>query len=111
MRASQDEMRGEVGQDVPEEKAISSRPPEEDRFEDGIEDASEMHPPGKRSLSPLWWIILCSSLLVAEMQASLETTMTADLQLTIINTFGEISKFPWINVTYSLALGSSCLFW
>lgn len=50
-------------------------------------------------------------MLLAEMQASLETTMTADLQLIIINTFGEMSKFPWINVTYSLALGGSCLFW
>ncbi|KAL8646732.1 MAG: hypothetical protein Q9226_006737 [Calogaya cf. arnoldii] len=45
------------------------------------------------------------------MQASLETTMTADLQATIIHTFGEVSKFPWINVTYSLALGASCLLW
>ncbi|KAL8930477.1 MAG: hypothetical protein Q9208_000661 [Pyrenodesmia sp. 3 TL-2023] len=111
MSASRDEMKGEVGQDASQEKAISSRPPEKGHCEGGVRDASEMHPSGKTSLSRLWWTTLCSSLLLAEMQASLETTMTADLQLTIINTFGEISKFPWINVTYSLALGSSCLFW
>ena len=50
-------------------------------------------------------------MLIAELQAALDSTMTADLQPAIIDTFGDISKFPWINVTYNLGLGGSCLLW
>ncbi|KAI4189771.1 MAG: hypothetical protein LQ348_003745 [Seirophora lacunosa] len=105
-------MEDQVDYDASQEKGTSSRAPDDNRCEQlGTEDVSKQRSTRKASLGSLWWIILCSSLLLAEVQASLETTMTADLQLTIINTFGEVSKFPWINVTYSLALGSSCLFW
>lgn len=105
-------MIGDIGHEASQEKGLSPRLPEEGRRRgNGTQDVSEMLSPEKAPLSTLWWTILCSSLLLAEMQASLETTMTADLQLTIINTFGEVSKFPWVNVTYSLALGSSCFFW
>lgn len=105
-------MEDQVDYDASQEKGTSSRAPDDNRCEQlGTEDASKQRSTRKASLGSLWWIILCSSLLLAEVQASLETTMTADLQLTIINTFGEVPKFPWINVTYSLALGSSCLFW
>ena len=62
-------------------------------------------------MRPLWWVILCSSLLLAEMQVALDTTITADLQPTIIHAFGEISKLPFINVTYSMTNGASCLVW
>ncbi|KAI4266935.1 MAG: hypothetical protein L6R35_006898 [Caloplaca aegaea] len=111
MEASRDEMEDQLNQCASQEKGTSSQVAEDNRGEKNMEDLSKQQPTRRASLSSRWWIILCSSLLLAEMQASLETTMTADLQLTIINTFGEISKFPWINVTYSLALGSSCLFW
>ena len=57
------------------------------------------------------WKILCSALLLAEIEAALESTMTANLQPVIIHTFGEISKFPWINVTYSLGGSGLCLLW
>ncbi|KAL9098938.1 MAG: hypothetical protein Q9163_005493 [Psora crenata] len=67
------------------------------------------HYASKEDISSLRWVILCSSLLLAELQAALDTTLTADLQPTIINTFGEILKLPWINVTYSLGMGGSCL--
>ena len=67
--------------------------------------------PDPQKMSTLLWVILCGSILVAEMQSALETTMTANLQPTILNALGQISKFPWINVTYSLGAGGTCLFW
>lgn len=62
-------------------------------------------------MSSFRWTVLCFSMLVAEIQAALDSTITADLQPTIIDSLGEISKFPWINVTYALGLGGSCLLW
>lgn len=85
---------------------------DEKHHEDGIEnDSEDQRSPRSASLTSLSWVILCSSLLLAELQAALDSTMTANLQPKIINTFGEISKFPWINVTYSLGMGGSCLLW
>lgn len=104
-------MEQNAGLNAAQEKGTSSQAPHGSHHQAGVEDLSNSDPPKKASLSRIWWSILCFSMLVAEMQASLETTMTADLQATVIHTFGEVSKFPWINVTYSLALGASCLLW
>lgn len=84
---------------------------DEKNHEASTEDDSDQSCPRSALMSLLWWIILCSSMLLAEMQVALDTTITADLQPTIITTLGEINKFPWINVTYSLANGGSCLVW
>ncbi|KAI4219222.1 MAG: hypothetical protein LQ349_008419, partial [Xanthoria aureola] len=100
-----------VGLSAAQEKGTSSQAPDGSHHQTGVEDVADSDPPKKASLSRLWWSILCFSMLLAEMQASLETTMTADLQAAVIHTFGEVSKFPWINVTYSLALAASCLLW
>lgn len=84
---------------------------EEEKDRNDGEDNDFDRPPRSASLSTLGWVVLCSSMLVAMLQAALDSTITANLQPTIIETFGEIAKFPWINVTYSLGLGGSCLFW
>lgn len=97
-----------VGRHASKEERISSSAQDE---KDHEESDSDQLSPRRASLSPLCWVILCSSMLLAEMQAALDSTITADLQPTIIDTFGEISKFPWINVTYSLGMGGSCLLW
>jgi hypothetical protein len=100
-----------VGQYASKEKDIFSSAPDEKNLEDGVENDSDQPSPRSASFTSLSWVVLCSSLLLAEMQAALDSTMTANLQPTIINTFEEISKFPWINVTYSLGMGGSCLLW
>lgn len=100
----------EDGVDQRTEYMLSSAQDEKDH-EDGVEDSSDHRSSKSKSLSSLRWVVLCSSLLLAELQAALDSTITADLQPSIIDTFGEISKFPWINVTYSLGMGGSCLFW
>ena len=100
-----------MGQHACKEKDILSSGQDEEIHEDRLEDGSDEWSPRRGYLTSLSWVVLCSSLLLAEMQAALDTTMTANLQPTIINTFGEIAKFPWINVTYSLGMGGTCLLW
>ena len=93
-----------------EENALAIAQPEKD-LENGIDDVADQLSPRATSMSSLSWFVLCSSMLLVEVQAALDSTITADLQPTIIDTFGEISKFPWINVTYSLGLAGLCLLW
>ena len=105
------EMEEAVGRYAFKEKDILSPAQDERIHEDGVENDSDQRSPRSAALTSFSWVILCSSLLLAEMQAALDTTMTANLQPTIINTFEQISKFPWINVTYSLGMGGTCLLW
>ena len=93
------------------EKNGMSSPSEGEKNQNDGEGNDSDRPPRSASMSTLCWVVLCSSMLVAMLQAALDSTITANLQPTIIETFGEIAKFPWINVTYSLGLGGSCLFW
>jgi len=99
-----------VGHHASKKEGISSSQDEKDH-KVGVKNDSDQRSPRSASMSSLRWVVLCSSMLLAEMQAALDSTITADLQPTIINTFGEISKLPWINVTYSLGMGGSCLLW
>ena len=93
------------------DKGAPSVAPDEKGREDSIENDLSQRPSRSPSLSSFSWFILCSSMLLAELQAALDSTITANLQPTIIETFGEIVKLPWVNVTYSLGMGGSCLFW
>ena len=86
-------------------------PTRENVPEQGVEMQIEEVNPRSTVMSPCRWAVLCFSMLIAMIQAALDSTITADLQPTIIDSLGEISKFPWINVTYSLGLGGSCLLW
>ena len=100
-----------IGHHASKDKVISSTPQDENDYRFGVEEDSDQQHQGPTFLSTPSWVVLCASMLLAEMQAALDSTITADLQPAIINTFGEISKFPWINVTYSLGMGGSCLLW
>lgn len=86
-------------------------PPSEKLTEDGTEMQPNEMTPRSAFMSRFRWAVLCFSMLVTMIQAALDSTITAVLQPTIIDSLGEISKLPWINVTYSLGLGGSCLLW
>ena len=105
------EMEHGVSHYASKEEGISPSADDEKDHEDGIKIEFDQQSPRSGVLSSFGWVVLCFSMLVAELQAALDSTITADLQPTIIGTFGEISKFPWINVTYSLGMGGSCLLW
>ncbi len=87
-------MEDDVGQYASKENDIFPSAHVEKIDEDGVENDSDERSPRSASLTSFSWVILCSSLLLAEMQAALDTTVTANLQPTIINTFEQISKFP-----------------
>ncbi|MCJ1371953.1 hypothetical protein MMC20_003173 [Loxospora ochrophaea] len=89
----------------------ASKEEAEKYHEDCTENTSDQRSPRSASLSSLRWLLLCSSMFLVEMQAALDSTITANLQPAIINTLGEISKFSWINITYNLGMGGSCLLW
>lgn len=93
-----------------EESSASSTPNEKSRVGNARVDFDHCNP-RTGLLSRVRWVILCASLLLVEVQAALDSTITADLQPAIIDALGEIAKFPWINVSYSLGLGGSCLLW
>ena len=79
----------------------------QDENKNGVDIEGQSARPLKR-----WaWIILCLSMLMVEIQAALDATITADLQPTIIKDLGEVQKFPWINVTYQMASSGTCLLW
>ena len=105
------EMEDGVSHHASKEEGISPSADDEKDHGGGLQIESDQQSPRSTSLSSFGWVVLCSSMLIAELQAALDSTITADLQPTIIGTFGEISKFPWINVTYSLGMGGSCLLW
>ncbi|KAI9716993.1 MAG: hypothetical protein M1828_007458 [Chrysothrix sp. TS-e1954] len=64
-----------------------------------------------RHMGRLSWVTLCSAILLAVLQTALDVTMTANLQPAIFDTLGDIEKFTWINVAYSLANAGSSLLW
>ena len=104
-------MQDEIGNHAHQGKDMT--PPTEDEKDrgDGVANLSDERSQRRVLLSRFWWVILSASLLLAEMQVALDTTITADLQPAIVNALGEASKLPWINVTYSLVNGASCLLW
>ena len=100
-----------TGQCPSKQEDISPLAQHESTLEHGVDNYRDERSPRSASLTRFTWVVLCSSLLLAMMQAALDITMTTNLQPTIIKTFGEIAKFPWIIVTYSLGMGSTCLVW
>lgn len=71
------------------------------------EDASS-HP---RQMKTWAWLLLSPSLFFANLLINLDSTVVADLQPQILEALGEISKFPWINQTYSLGVAAASLMW
>ena len=68
----------------------------------------EIHP---RDMKPWQWILLSGSVFFATTLLALDNTVVADLQPQIVEAFGEYSKFPWINLNYSLGAVVSGLLW
>ena len=58
----------------------------------------------------LSWPVLVISVLSSTFLFALDNTMVANIQPTIIETFGEVEKLPWLSVAFQLgALGASLL--
>ena len=64
-----------------------------------------------RQMRTWQWILLSSGILFANVLVNLDSTVVADLQPQILAALQEVSKFPWINPTYSLGNVGSSLMW
>ena len=68
----------------------------------------ESHP---RDMKTWKWVLLSGGVLFATILLALDNTVVADLQPQVVDAFGEISKFPRINVNYSLGAVGTGLLW
>ena len=64
-----------------------------------------------RDMRAWQWILLSGGVLFATILLALDNTVVANLQPQIVEALGEISKFPWINVNYSLGAVATGLLW
>ena len=64
-----------------------------------------------RTLKPISWFFVVSSLLAVLFLFALDNTVVADVQPKIIATLGGIEKLPWISVAFALASISTNLLW
>lgn len=74
----------------------------------GQSDQSGVMPP--RNMKTSLWICLVISLLSSMFLFALDNTVLADVQPSIIHTFGNIDKLPWVSVSYALGAISVNLF-
>lgn len=55
-----------------------------------------------RSMSTFVWILTCSALYSATLLYGLDTTIVADVQVPIVQRFGEVDKLTWIGAAFPL---------
>ena len=55
-----------------------------------------------RNMGTFKWILVCSALYSATLLYGLDTTIVADVQVSIVQRFGEINKLTWIGAAFPL---------
>lgn len=67
----------------------------------GLDDdiaAVDTHFEQEREITGLKWLLVVSSVLSASALYALDNTVIADLQPSIVASFGEVQKMPWVSV-------------
>lgn len=64
-----------------------------------------------RNVHGLKWVLVVLSIPSSTFLFSLDNTVVADVQPKIIERFGEISKLPWLAVSFVLGSASTNLIW
>lgn len=59
-----------------------------------------------RSVHGVRWVVVCCSLYLGALIYGLDTTIAADIQAAVIDSFGSIEKLTWIGTAFPL--GSVC---
>ena len=78
-----------------------SMPSAEKRF--GDENLMSPQPEGSpRHMGKFRWILTCSALYSATLLYGLDTTIVADVQVPIVQRFGQIEKLTWIGAAFPL---------
>lgn len=71
-------------------------------------DNTDMASP--RKMKSLSWTMVVVSLLSSMFLFSLDNTIVADIQPSIVGTFGQIEKLPWVSVGFPLGATAVTLF-
>jgi hypothetical protein len=65
--------------------------------------ASDGHAlPPKRSITGFRWLLACVAMFSANLLYGLDTTIAADIQAPVAETFGDISKLGWLGIGFTL---------
>ena len=73
------------------------------------ESAEDEVPP--RDMKPIVWFLVAASVFSAVFLFALDNTIVADVQPKVIESFGEVSKLPWISVAFPLGGVAMNLIW
>ncbi|RFU31810.1 hypothetical protein B7463_g4518, partial [Scytalidium lignicola] len=74
-----------------------------------LEEATPTAPP--RPKNTILWLMVLIAILSSSFLYALDNTVVADVQPSIIKTFGEISKLPWLSVSFLLSAVTTILIW
>lgn len=80
----------------------------------GLDDADPNVGDGERSprnLHGVKWLLAITAILSTTLLFSLDTTIVANVQPSIIKEFGEVSKLSWLGIAFALGSASTILPW
>ncbi|RYP68211.1 hypothetical protein DL771_006811 [Monosporascus sp. 5C6A] len=85
-------------QTPPEEKSVL---PQVTQTERGHGDASTLED-NIRKITGVKWVLVCAALYVSALLYGLDTTIAADVQGAVVETFGEIEQLAWLGAGFPL---------
>lgn len=63
----------------------------------------------KRDIQGIRWLLVCASIYMSALIFGLDTTIAANVQISIIETFGHVDQLAWIGAGFSLGSAASVL--
>lgn len=77
--------------------------------EKAVVPVEEQKPP--RDVHGVAWVLVVISILSSTFLFALDNTIVADVQPKIVERFGDISKLPWLSVSFLVAAAATNLIW
>ncbi|KAH8811129.1 major facilitator superfamily domain-containing protein [Xylogone sp. PMI_703] len=102
---------GEETEKTSAEQHTSSGSDRENEGSRSPETEGATNPSPLRPQSTILWLFVLISILSSSFLYALDNTVVADVQPSIIKTFGEISKLPWLSVSFLLSAVTTILTW
>lgn len=79
-----------------------SRVPTARQFDDEKGAVAAGPPTTERQLHGLPWVLVCVSLYLSAFIYGLDTTIAADVQASVVQTFGQVEQLTWMGVGFGL---------
>ena len=64
--------------------------------------SADNHAPGARTITGFRWFLACIAMFSANFLYGLDTTIAADIQAAVAQTYNDISKLGWLGVGFTL---------